>query len=93
METPIKSFDDVEVYTLIITFTELEIVLDSLESERYQSFSPVYLKMASKRMLIIKQNIFFWYPKNNTDLPKRWVELKVVGTQIDEEHKERESDA
>ena len=93
MGTPIKPFDDVEVYTLIIIFTELEIVLDSLESKSYQSLTPVYLKMASKRMLIIKQDVLFWYPKNNTDLPKRWVEFKVVGTQIDKEHQERESDA
>ena len=80
------------MYTLIITFTELEIVLDSSESGSYQFTTPVYLKMASKRMLIIRQDIFFWYPKNNTDLSKRWVEFKVVGMRMNEAHVEREAE-
>ena len=91
--TPIKAFEGVEMYTLIIIFTELDIVLDSLESGSYQFTTALYLKMASKRMLIIKQDMLFWYLKNNTDLPKRWVEIKVVGTKINEAHGERESDA
>ena len=92
--TSIKAFNDngVEVYTLIITFTELEVVLDSSKSGNYQFTTPVYLKMAPKRMLIIRQDIFFWYPKNNTDLSKRWVEFKVVGTRMNEAHVERESE-
>ena len=94
LEVLIKAFDDngVEVYTLIITFTELEVVLDSSKSGNFQFTTPVYLKMAPKRMLLIKQDIFFWYPKNNTDLSKRWVEFKVVGTRMNEAHVERESE-
>ena len=92
--TSTKAFDDngVEVHTLIITFTELEVVLDSSKSGKYHFTTPVYLKMAPKRMLLIKQDIFFWYPKNNTDLSKRWVEFKVVGMRMNKSQEERESE-
>ena len=67
-------------------------MLDSSKSGNYQLTTPIYLKVAPKRMLIIKQDMFFWYPKNNTDLPKRWVEFKVVGKKMNEAHVERESE-
>ena len=67
-----------DFYTLIITFSEIDVVVDSNMLGNYLLPSPVYLKVASKRMLLIKQDVLFWYPDNNTQNDRRWVEFKIL---------------
>ena len=79
ISTPINLMEGLEpnFYSLIITFTEMEVVLNSLNSGKYKPTFPVYLEVKPKRMLLIKHDVCFWYPANNTQKPRRWVELKI----------------
>merc|ERR1712086_521701 len=71
---PINPMEGLEskFYYLIITFTEMEVVLDSSTSDTYKPISPVYLDVKPKRMLLIKHDVCFWYPANNTQKTRRW---------------------
>ena len=82
MQNEMKLMEGLEsdFYTLIITFSEIEVVLDQLDSGAYECSSPVYLRVDSKRMLLIKHDVLLWYPSNNTQNARRWVELKIMAT-------------
>ena len=81
-----------DFYTLIITFSEIEVVLDQLDSEIYDLPSPVYLRVYSKRMFLIKHNVFFWYPANNTQNARRWVEFKIMANTQNGQNQEKVTD-
>ena len=84
---PIKMTPGMEdhFYSLIIAFSDIEVVLDTQNKRKYKINSPVYLKVESKKMLLINHDVCFWYPTNNTQLDRRWVELKIMAnTQIEQ---------
>ena len=86
IQNDMKLMDGLEsnFYTLIITFSDIEVVLDNLSSGAYEFSSPVYLRVEAKRMLIIKHDVLLWYPANNTQKARRWVELKIFATNPNE---------
>ena len=67
-----------DFYSLIMAFSDIEVVLDTQDSPKYRATSPVYLKVESKKMLLINHDVCFWYPANNTRLDRRWVEFKIM---------------
>ena len=67
-----------DFYSLIMAFSDIEVVLDTQDSPKYRATSPVHLKLESKKMLLINHDVFFWYPANNTRLDRRWIEFKIM---------------
>ena len=81
-----------KLFSLIITFSEIEVVMDTLKAEGYTTPTPVYLHVEAKRMLIINKDVLFWYPVNTSQNARRWVEFKVMETDVDSPQLEKEMD-
>ena len=86
---PGKSFDHIgprkgKLYTLIIPFRNVEIILDTSKVGHAAIIGTGKQKIPGKHGMVMAQEVQYHWPDNNTANALKWVDIKILANEREE---------
>ena len=77
-DIPTEPYRVHNVYTLLIAFRTIDVVLDSSTLDSSEQKQPILMALPGKCGLLIDSGAHYWWPENVTKTRLRWLDIKLT---------------
>ena len=82
-EVPTEPYRTQEVYTLLIAFRTIDVVLDTTTMASSAQKKPLLLALPGKCGLLLDRGVHYWWPENVTKVRLRWLDIKITAQETE----------
>ena len=66
------------IFTLLLTFCNMDIVIDTSNISSYVQKGPIYTHLPGKRYVLLAPDVNYWFPSNDMELYHRWIDMIIL---------------